>query len=269
MLKKQFLSLTFATILLGNLCAAAQAIDEKEYFTEIDGLRHKGWVLKNRGRVSEAEMLQKRALELAETHPQAGLEYCLSDICVDIAECLQLEHRDKDALSMLDRAAQYLKQNGKSLPKRRECDINFRKGQSYVVLHNYTSAQPLLESVIQASKSDSPEHYNSLDGFHISEAEKLLGDCFAALGKNELAENHYKKAVAMSEMIVPINSQSRLPALESYHNLLIGMGAKRSADAKKIAYRIEEIKKSPDEMHGCGTALKREEEWLNWQPKIK
>jgi tetratricopeptide (TPR) repeat protein len=233
----------------------------------IDGYQHKGWVLRNDGRYAEAEACQRKALALFQKtwrFPQES--FTMAAISLDIGECLRHEKRYQDALQELAHSSGYCNPTAHGAPAALLSRIHLEQARCYVALEQYAKAQPLLAGVIEQYGNDSTEfHYNSVQYFEVSEASKLLGDCYVGQGNLKLARSSYKKALNfLSELYVPRNSPLRLDVLEAYKSVLSKLG--RSEESKRIAQRIEAIHANPENLYPCGTALMEDQKWRNWQP---
>ncbi len=263
--------------ILGSSSAMAQhspmgrsssASQERTASSEVDGLRHKGWVVKFAGRLAESEALQRRALAVANKYLTEPHQVSTkAAICMDISECLFLQKKYKEALEEADQAIAYMNKFNDNA--RWRCMNDLMRAKCYVSLKEYQKAEPLLIAVIQKSKSDPSKeaHFDSLDVYGISDSQRLLATCYAAKGANGKAESLFKESMQLPEAYVSAQSPARLETLEAYLEFL--KHNKRHGDAVKIAERISAIKAKPHVGRMCGTAMAQDRRWMEWKPSPK
>ena len=235
---------------------------KSNYSAVVDELQQKGWALRNDGRFAEAETAFRKAFSEAQKQlALPGAAYTYATIYQDLADCVESQNRHQEAIVFCGCASSLLKNASTDSSRKLGCAVSLTNAQALVQLKQYDKAIPVLVDVTQKTYSDSGDHYKSLDLYSLSKSEKLLGDCYIAKGNLQAAEKYYRKAVELPEMVIPLNSRMRLPALQAYSNLLYKL--EKKAESARVAARLADIEKNPVENRPCGTALRRQQEALN------
>lgn len=222
--------------------------DSLEVANAVNGLAD---LCRERGRLSEAEPLYRRAIAIREVKASGHPDY--GDSLAGLADVLRRLGRDADAEAPLKRAISVRKQaHGRNHIKVAKA-VEGLAGV-YMTLGKYDQAEGLYREALSLREAlygtVSPKLAATLESY---------SECYMKLGKPEKAETQIKRAVTLREPLEKTEKPQLLQALNSYAEVLKKLN--KTADLAKVQQRIKALTPGakPEATAGKPDAVKKTE----------